>query len=81
MAVGFLQLSIDEFEAMTPREFEWKLDAEHDRERRARLRTAQLACWVMNPWLKQPMKVGDLIPLRPEEEPQIDWTEGMETQT
>lgn len=68
-----LALSIDEFEAMTAREFEWRLDAEKQRERRALLRTAQLACWVMNPWLKKPIGVGDLVALRPEEQPQTDW--------
>lgn len=38
---------------MTPLEVQWRLDAETAREVREFERLAQLACWVMNPWLKQ----------------------------
>jgi hypothetical protein len=67
-----LGLTIDAFEMMTPAEFEWRRRGQAQEERRALLRTAQLACWVMSPFLKNPITVGDLVALRPEERPRID---------
>lgn len=46
---------------MTPREFQWRYNAARARDRRAFEDLAQLACWVMNPWLKKPITVKDLI--------------------
>jgi hypothetical protein len=51
VGIGFLRLSAAEFGAMTPLEFGWRLDAEFERENRELERIAQLACWVLNPWL------------------------------
>jgi hypothetical protein len=51
VGIGFLRLSAAEFGAMTPLEFSWRLDAEFERENRELERIAQLACWVLNPWL------------------------------
>lgn len=68
MACGTLGLDIDVFEAMTPAEYEWRLRGQEQAERRALLRTAQLACWVMNPWLSNPITVGDLVALRDDEQ-------------
>lgn len=60
---------------MTPAEYEWRLDGHEQSERRELKRMAQLACWVMNPWMgNRPIHVGDLVALRPEEQPQIDWS-------
>ena len=79
IAVGTLGLTIDEFEAMTPREYEWRLEGKQQDERRALLRTAQLAVWVMNPWMTPKISVGDLVALRPEEQPQTDWSAWVNT--
>lgn len=74
MACGTLGIDVEAFEAMTPAEYEWRLKGQEQAERRALLRTAQLACWVMNPWMgNKPLSVGDLVALRPEEQPKIDW--------
>jgi hypothetical protein len=72
-AIGALGMTVDEFEHLTPREFQWRLDAANDRERRALERTAQLAAWVMNPWLKKPITAYDLLGVPPAERP-TDWT-------
>jgi hypothetical protein len=51
--IGYCGLSAQEFWAMTPREVEWRIEADVDRENRQLERVAQLACWVMNPWLSK----------------------------
>lgn len=51
VGIGFLRLSSAEFGALTPLELSWRLDAEFERENREFERLAQLACWVLNPWL------------------------------
>lgn len=38
---------------MTLREVQWRLDGETERENRAFERLAQLACWVINPWIEK----------------------------
>lgn len=45
---------------MTPREFNTRVKAETERENRELERIAQLACWVINPWLKR----GDQLTVR-----------------
>lgn len=73
IAIGYLQLTVREFWNMTPLEFQWRLQADVDRENREFERLAQLACWVINPWMgrgqkltvrkllksKRPMPVGE----------------------
>lgn len=51
VGIGYLRLSAADFGALTPLEFSWRLDAEMERENRELERVAQLACWVLNPWL------------------------------
>lgn len=74
IALGYLQLSAAEFEALTPRELTWRYDAELARENRAFERLAQLACWVINPWRGQnakPMKASDLLRRGPSKS--VEW--------
>lgn len=60
--MGLCRMTLEQFEAMTPREMVWRYDAEVQRENREFQRLAQLACWVMNPWLgNQKMRVKDLL--------------------
>ena len=67
IGAGYLALSLREFEALTPLEFQWRLDQTLDREHRQFRMFAQLACWVINPWLKpgQQIRVDQLIAGRP----------------
>ncbi len=51
LAYGYLRLTNAEFEQMTPIELQWRYDAEVGREDREWDRLAQLACWVINPWM------------------------------
>lgn len=51
VGIGYLRLSAADFGALTPLELSWRLDAEMERENRELERIAQLACWVLNPWL------------------------------
>jgi len=75
VGIGFIGLSAAEFDAYTPREFQWRYEAELERENRHFERIAQLACWVINPWQgqhAQPLTVRKLLPRRPaKREP--DW--------
>jgi hypothetical protein len=67
IAAGYLAMSLPQFEAMTPREFQWRLEQAMEREHREFNRFAQLACWVINPWLKpgQQIKAHQLLGGRP----------------
>ena len=67
IAAGYLAMSLREFDALTPLELQWRLDQTLDREHREFQRIAQLACWVINPWLKpgQQIRVDQLIGGRP----------------
>jgi hypothetical protein len=57
---------------MTPLEVQWRLEAEYDREHRAKEQTAQLACWVLTPLIGKTLQVRDLVAPRG---PQIvDWS-------
>ncbi len=62
-AFGTLRLSMAQFEEMTPTEFSHALRAEAEKEQRAFERMAQLACWVINPWMGngKPLHVRDLL--------------------
>lgn len=51
VGIGFLGLSAAAFGALTPLELSWRLEAAFERENRELERIAQLACWVLNPWL------------------------------
>jgi hypothetical protein len=75
VAVGELGLTIDAFEAMTPREFQWRVDGAAKQDLRELKRTAQLACWVLSAFSKKPLTVSDLIQLPASERPQTNWTE------
>jgi hypothetical protein len=57
IAMGYLQLTAIQFGDLTPQEFQWRLQADVDRENREFERIAQLACWVMNPWLGRGQKM------------------------
>ena len=47
---------------MTPREVQWRIEAEIGRENRDWERAAQLACWVINPWIKgKTLRTRDLL--------------------
>lgn len=72
-AIGFCRLTAHEFGEMTAREFWWRYEAEIERETRSMKRTAQLACWVISPWLKSPITVEKLMPSQPVE-PAKPWT-------
>lgn len=64
VAIGFLEMTAAEFEGYTARELQWRYDAVVERENREFRRIAQLACWVINPWLGQhakPIQVRDLL--------------------
>jgi len=63
IAGGYLALSLAAFDALSPREFQWRLEQAQAREFREFERLAQLACWVINLWLKpgQQLKAKDLI--------------------
>jgi hypothetical protein len=52
IAVGYLAMSLAEFDALTPRELGWRIEQTVERENREFDRLAQLACWVINPWLE-----------------------------
>lgn len=75
--LGYCRLSAAEFDRMTPKEAQWRLQAETEREDREFERLAQLACWVMNPWIERKqdrMTVGKLLRrrVRPKND---DWLE------
>lgn len=53
-ALAYCRLSADAFDRMTPKEVQWRIQAETEREDRALERLAALACWVMNPWISAP---------------------------
>lgn len=58
IAAGYLAMSLLEFNALTPREFQWRLEQTLEREHREFKRFAQLACWVINPWLKPGQQIA-----------------------
>lgn len=60
-------MSAEEFDHATLREVQWRIEAESGREDREFERIAQLACWVMNPWIenqRDKMHVGKLLKRR-----------------
>lgn len=63
VALGYLRLTLEEYEACTPRELQWRYEAEVGREDREFERIAQLACWVLNPWMQggRPLTVRQLL--------------------
>jgi hypothetical protein len=65
IALGYLRMSAAEFDASTPREVQWRYEAEQGREDREFDRVAQLACWLINhdPWIdhKRPLKSHHLL--------------------
>jgi len=67
VGIGYLRLSAAEFGALTPLEFSWRLEAETERENRSLERVAQLACWVLNPFMGRGsnLTVKKLIKRRP----------------
>lgn len=67
IAAGYLAMSLREFEALMPVEFQWRLEQTLERENREFKQLAQLACWVINPWLKhgQQLRVDQLVAGRP----------------
>lgn len=73
IAIGELGLTAEAFEALTPRELQWRYEARRDQERREFERLAQLAAWVMNPWLKKAVTADDLLGV-PHRDRQTDWT-------
>jgi hypothetical protein len=76
--LGYCRLSATVFDRMTPREAQWRLQAESEREDREFERLAQLACWVMNPWIEKQqdrMSVGKLLKRRVAPAKKDDWLE------
>lgn len=72
IAIGFLAMTAEEFEQYTPRELQWRYEAEVQRENRHFERVAQLACWVINPWLgPQKLTTRDLLQIGPKKSE--DW--------
>jgi hypothetical protein len=64
ISIGYLRMSAEDFDACTPREVQWRYEAEQGREDREFERIAQLACWVINPWLgpnSRPLKANQLL--------------------
>lgn len=64
IAFGYLRMSIHDWNDITPKELQWRLEQEQLREDREFERLAQLACWVINPWLgkqARPLRVRDLL--------------------
>ena len=64
---------------MTLREVQWRIHEEFERENREFERLAQLACWVINPWIKEradQMRVSKLLKRRMPGQPDgEDWRE------
>lgn len=64
---------------MTPREVQWRIHAETERENREFERLAQLACWVINPWVTErgeQLRVSKLLKRRRTGQPEgQDWRE------
>lgn len=63
---------------MTPREVQWRIHAETERENREFERLAQLACWVINPWIterKDQMRVSQLLKRKKPQMQDQDWRE------
>lgn len=54
-------ISPAELRAMTPRELQWRVSAVWVERNRHLEIAAQLACWVMAPFTKRPLKIKDLI--------------------
>jgi hypothetical protein len=61
MAIGELGMTVDEFEALTPQELNWRVEAAQNREKRERERLAQLAAWIMSAWLTKGVNPYDLL--------------------
>jgi hypothetical protein len=64
IAIGYLRMTSEDLEIYSPRELQWRYEAELLREDREFERLAQVACWVINPWLGKnanPIKVKDLL--------------------
>ena len=61
-AFGTLRLSLEQFENLTPHELGLAIRAASEREQREFERLAQLACWVINPWMGgKTLTVRDLL--------------------
>lgn len=79
IAIGYLRMSSEELELYSPRELQWRYEQELLREDREFERLAQLACWVMNPWLgkhAQPLTVRTLLRRGgPKRKPKDEWDE------
>ena len=64
---------------MTPREARWRIEDEVNRENRELERVAQLACWVVNPWIEKrenKMHVSNLVSRRGNKRAEAtDWDE------
>lgn len=75
IAFGFMAMTAEQFDAVTPRELQWRYAAEVERENRQFDRLAQLACWVINPWMGQhskPLTVRSLLRRGPAKK-SVDW--------
>lgn len=58
---------------MTPREVQWRIESERTHDDHAWERVAQLACWVINPWMGTGQKISsDQLLGRPQTD-RIDW--------
>lgn len=69
IAIGVLGLTGDEFEALTPRELYWRMQGYRRHRALDRRQIAELAVWVMNPWLTQTITVDDLVGPLPSADP------------
>lgn len=61
IAIGQCGMSIDEFEYATARELMWKVEGKQAEQMAEYERVAQLAAWVMNPWLSKPVTADELL--------------------
>lgn len=66
------------FRLMTPREVNWRINEVRARENRTFERIAQLACWVINPWISEQRDkytVSKLLVQKPRKPAKTNWTE------
>lgn len=75
IAIGELGLTADVFDALTPRELQWRYEAKQAQERRVLEGLAQLAAWVMSPWLREPVTAADLVGTPKRRTPVWPWQE------
>lgn len=73
MLIGAGGLSAAEFDALTPREVGWRIEAMRNQETRELKLIGQLAAWVLTPFSKSALSVRDFVQIPGEDRPGVDW--------